>query len=90
MDSPGDLRQALLARPESFIRNAIENLMAYALGRRVEYYDMPSVREIARQAAADGNRMSSLILGVVKSPAFRMSRAQVAATPENGSQDRGR
>ncbi len=74
--SPADLREALSKRPEAFLRNFTANLLAYALGRRVEYYDMPAVRTIARDAAANGNRMSSFILGVVKSPAFQMSRAE--------------
>ena len=46
--------------------------MAYALGRRLEHYDMPAVREIARAAAAADNRLSAFILGVVRTPAFRM------------------
>ena len=74
--SPADLRQALLARPIPLVRTFTRNLMAYALGRRVEYYDQPTVRAIAAQAAADGNRISSFILGVVKSPAFQMSRGE--------------
>ena len=55
--------------------------MAYALGRRVEYYDMPTIREMERSAAANGDRMSDYILGVVTSPAFRMSRG-VALTQD--------
>jgi hypothetical protein len=54
--------------------------MAYAIGRRVEYYDMPTIRAITRQAAAQDNRISAYILGVVNSPAFRMQRADAAAT----------
>ena len=76
LGNPADLRNALLRRPEAFIRTFVENLMAYGLGRRVEYYDMPTVREIARTAAANDNRMSSLILGVVNSPAFQMSQVE--------------
>jgi hypothetical protein len=76
MNGPADLRNALLGHREAFIRNFIENLMAYALGRRLEYYDMPTVRTIARDAAANGDRMSSIILGVVNSPAFRMTRVE--------------
>jgi hypothetical protein len=49
--------------------------MAYALGRRVEYYDMPTIRSMEREATDNGDRMSYYILGVVRSPAFRMSRA---------------
>ena len=51
--------------------------MAYALGRRLEHYDMPMVRQIAREAATNENRMSSFILGVVKSPAFQMKALDV-------------
>ena len=75
LNSPADLRRALLKRPEALIRNFTTNLMAYGLGRRVEYYDMPTVRAIAREAAANDNRISSFILGVVQSAAFQMSRA---------------
>ena len=81
MASPGDLRRALLRYPEAFVRNFIENLMAYGLGRRTEYYDGPRVRQIAKDAAANGNRMSSFILGVIKSPAFQMSQAKTTHTP---------
>jgi hypothetical protein len=75
LGGPADLRQAMLNRPEPFIRNFIENLMAYGLGRRVEYYDMPTVREVAGEAAANNHRLSSYIVGIVKSPAFRMGQA---------------
>ena len=74
--SPDDLRQALLERPIPLVRTFTENLMAYALGRRIEYYDKPRVRAIARAARENDYRMSSFILGVVKSPAFRMSRTE--------------
>ena len=70
--SPTDLRDALLARPEPLVRTFTENLMAYALGRRLEYYDMPTVRRIARAAAEEDYRISAFILGVAKSDAFRM------------------
>lgn len=71
--STSDLLEALLSRPTPLVRNFTVNLMAYALGRRVEYFDMPAVRKITRHAAANGNRMSSFILGVVNTPAFQMS-----------------
>jgi hypothetical protein len=64
------LRALLLAEPEQFPRTVTEKLLAFALGRRVEYYDQPAVRQIVRDAAAEDYRWSSLILGVVKSPAF--------------------
>ena len=82
--SPGDLRQALLSLRESISRNFTANLLAYGLGRRVEYYDMPMVRAITREAGAQGDRMSAFILGVVNSPAFNMAKAEsaVATTSE--------
>ena len=70
--SAADLRDALLRRPVPIVRTFVENLMAYALGRRLEHYDMPAVRDVARAAAAADNRLSAFILGVVRTPAFRM------------------
>ncbi len=75
VQTPADLRQALLSRPTPLIRTFTSNLMAYALGRRLEYYDMPTVRAIAREAEEDDYRMSSFILGVVRSDAFQMQQA---------------
>jgi hypothetical protein len=66
------LRTRLLEEPEQFPRTVTEKLLAYALGRRLEYYDRPAVRMIVRDAAANQYRWSSLILGIVKSPAFLM------------------
>jgi len=80
LGGPADLRQALLNRSESVVRNFTDNLMSYALGRRVEYYDQPTIRAIARQAAQNGNRFSSFILGIVNSPAFQMSTAEAVTT----------
>jgi hypothetical protein len=76
--SPSDLREALLKRRESLLRTFTRNLMAYALGRRVEYFDMPTVRSIVRNAAADNDRFGAYIMGVVNSPAFRMQKLEVA------------
>ena len=83
--SPTDLRAALLRRPEPLVRTFTENLMAYALGRRLDYYDMPTVRQIARAAAGQEYRMSAFVLGVVGSDAFRM-KAGVGPSPSNSSQ----
>ncbi len=69
--SAADLRVALLKRPGAIAHTFTENLMAYALGRRIEHFDMPAVREIARAAEADGLRLSRFILEIVRSPAFR-------------------
>jgi hypothetical protein len=87
--SPEDLRNALLSRPEVFYRVFTENLMAYALGRRVEYYDMPTVRAIVKEAGEDGYKLSAFILGVVKSAAFKSAKAPrpaIAAVPEGAQQ----
>jgi hypothetical protein len=64
------LRAVLLEQPEQFPRTVTEKLLAYALGRRLEYSDRPAVRTIVRDAAANGYRWSSIILGIVKSPEF--------------------
>ena len=66
------LRALLLDRPEQFPRTVTEKLLAYALGRRLDYYDHPAVRKIVRDAAAGGYRWSSLMLGIVESPPFLM------------------
>ncbi len=76
VSSPDDLRKALLDLPIPLVRTFTENLMAYALGRRIEYFDMPTVRAISQAAAKNDYRMSSFILGVVKSPAFQMQRVE--------------
>ena len=72
------LIQVLLKRHTPLIRTFTQNLMAYALGRRVEYYDKPTVRAIAADAAENNYRISSFVLGVVKSDAFQMKKEVVA------------
>jgi len=85
VQTPAELSTALLKRPLPLVRTFTENLMAYALGRRVEHYDQPAVREIVRRAEADDYRISSLVLGVVKSDAFRMKRAPLATAEEQAA-----
>jgi len=72
ISSPADLRVALTRRPEQFVQTLTERLMTYALGRTVEYYDMPTVRRIVRESARDEYRFSSIVLGIVRSDPFRM------------------
>jgi hypothetical protein len=72
-----ELRAALLKRSDVLVSHFTEMLMAYAVGRRVEHYDMPTIRKIVRGAAAKDYRMSDLILGVAQSAAFRTARAEV-------------
>jgi hypothetical protein len=64
------LRKLLLTDKEAFPRTVTEKLTAYALGRKVEYYDEPSIRKIVRDSATQNYRWSSLIMGIVESPAF--------------------
>jgi hypothetical protein len=73
------LRALLLEQPDQFPRTVTEKLLAYALGRRLDYYDRPTVRQIARDAAAQDYRWSSLILGIVKSPSFLMRASHSAS-----------
>ena len=87
--SSRDLSMVLLKRPLPLVRNFTRNLMAYALGRSVDYRDQPAVRAIAAAAAGDGYRLSSFILGVVGSDAFRMKEAVAAAEQEAGSPTSG-
>jgi mono/diheme cytochrome c family protein len=81
------LSAALLRRPEPLVRNFTENLMAYALGRRVETYDQPTVRAIAKKATTDGFKMSSFILGVVRSDAFQKKRVDAAPATTDAGHD---
>jgi mono/diheme cytochrome c family protein len=71
------LENALLARPDLFVSTLTENLLTFALGRGVEYYDAPAVRKIVKDAEKDDYRFSSLILGIVKSAPFQMRRAEM-------------
>ena len=73
VNGPADLRTALLAHPEQFVQTLTEKLAMYALGRRIEYYDMPAIRTIVRDAKATDYRFSSIVMGIVNAPAFRSS-----------------
>ena len=69
-------RRCWSSHQEDFVRTVTEKLLAYALGRGLEYHDLPAVRTIARDAAPDDYRWSSIILGIVKSTPFSMSTAR--------------
>ncbi len=73
---PVELRNHLLKRPEQIVHTITEKLLTYALGRGVEYYDVPAIRKIIRDARPTDYRWSSLILGIVDSPPFRMRRTR--------------
>ena len=72
VDGLTGLRALLLEKPERFVGTLTERLLAYALGRQLNFYDHPSVREIVRSAARGDYRWSSLIQGIVESPTFQM------------------
>ncbi|HJU41600.1 MAG TPA: DUF1592 domain-containing protein [Vicinamibacterales bacterium] len=82
MDGPAGLRAALLKHQDMFILSFTERLMTYSLGRRVEYFDMPAIRKIIRDAAKENNRFSAFVMGVVNSRAFQMSRAESVQTTD--------
>ena len=78
VSNPSELRKALLSRPIPLVRSFTENLMAYAVGRRMEDFDQTSIRAISKSTEAGGYKMSSFITGIVNSPAFRSKKADVA------------
>ena len=75
-DGPGELRELLLSHSDDFLITAIDRLLTYAVGRGLEATDMPTVRQIMRQAANDDYRFASLVQGVVASPPFQLRMAQ--------------
>lgn len=87
--SPLSLQDALLDRSVLLVRSFTSNLMAYALGRRTEYFDQPTIRKIVDEAEEDGYSMSAFVKGVVESDAFQMQKAGAATedvAAEAGSQ----
>jgi hypothetical protein len=81
LDGPGSLRRAILDRRQAFVATAAEKLLTYALGRRIEHFDMPAVRAIARDAARADHRFSALVTGIVKSTPFQMKRYEGGPQP---------
>ena len=82
---PDDLRQALLRRPDQFAQTFTEGLLTYATGRKLEHYDMPTVRRIVRGVAGTDYRFSALVQAVVRSEQFRMRRVPKAAPPASST-----
>ena len=80
LDGPASLRDGILQYSDAFISNLTQKLLAFAIGRRVEHFDMPTVRAIIRRAGENDNRFSSLVLGIVNSQAFQMNRSVPATT----------
>jgi hypothetical protein len=77
------LRTLLVSHPEEFVRTLSEKLLSYAIGRVVDYHDLPAVRQIARESASQNNRWSSLVLAIVKSTPFSMGIVQNAPSGES-------
>ena len=79
---PAELKKVLLARKDEFVRNVTEKLLAYALGRGLEYYDQPTVKEIGDALSRGEYKSGTLVLEIVKSYPFRYRRNATAAAPE--------
>ncbi len=76
LNGPNDLRAALLKRHDQFVQTLTEKLMTYALGRGVQYYDMPHVRKIVKDAARDNYRFSAVVKGIIMTPQFQSSAVE--------------
>jgi mono/diheme cytochrome c family protein len=76
VDGPAQLRAALFGQKDLFPRAFTEKLMMYAVGRELEYFDMPQVRSVVRRAAIQDYRLSAIVSGIVSSDAFRMQAAK--------------
>ena len=81
LDGPASLRKALLDRREAVATTATEKLLTYALGRPIEYFDMPAVRGIVRAAARSDYRVASLVVGIVESAPFQLKRHDGGTEP---------
>jgi hypothetical protein len=75
VDGPGGLRTLLVQRQDEFVEAVTEKLLAYALGRSIQYYDYPAIRTIVRETAATNHRWSSLVQAMVRSVPFQMRRS---------------
>jgi hypothetical protein len=83
LDGPVSLRKAVLNHSDAFVGNFTEQLLAYSLGRLLDYHDMPTVRSITRQAARTGNHFSAFVLATVKSAPFEMRTLNPASEEQN-------
>jgi hypothetical protein len=82
VNGPSELRQHLLYYSPQFVRMMTEKMMTFAVGRGVEYYDMPVIRSIVRNSEKSNYRFSSLVMGIVKSAPFQ-TRVKAAETAAN-------
>lgn len=86
INGPADVNKALLAKSDMFVQTITENLMTYALGRAVDYRDMPAVRSIVRTAAKNDNRFESIVYNIVMSKAFQMRDNYLSSSSEASEQ----
>ena len=85
VDGVASLRESLVRRSDQFVRVVTEKMLTYALGRGVEYQDMPLVRSIVRESAASNYRFSSIVMGIVKSAPFQMNTKTAAESQERAA-----
>jgi mono/diheme cytochrome c family protein len=85
IDGPVQLREAIFGGRDLFVRSLTEKLMMYAVGRELDYFDMPQIRTVVRRAAAEDYRLSALVSGIVRSDAFRMQAASAEASAAKGN-----
>jgi len=74
VNGPVDLRNMILSHPDQFVRTMTEMLMTYGIGRGLEYYDIPAIRSIVKDAARTNYSFSGLVLGIVKSAPFQLKK----------------
>ena len=82
VNGASDLRNALLKHPEQFTQTFTEKMMTYALGRGVEYFDMPGIRKIVKDAKRDNYKFSSVVMGIVTAPAFQSSMVEATKSEQ--------
>jgi len=85
VSKPSDLRKMLASHPDVFLSVFTQKLMTYALGRGVEYYDMPTIRAILRESSKNNYKFSSILMGVIKSPPFQMKVKKAAGNVVAGN-----
>lgn len=79
---PSDLRNALLARRDQFVQTLTEKMTIYALGRDIEYFDMPTIRKIVKDAQRDNYKFSSIVMGIINAPSFQTSVVEISKTEQ--------
>ena len=86
VNGPAGLRAAINSHSDAFLRTFTQNLLIFGMGRTLDYYDMPVVRSIGRDAAKNNNRMSAFIMGVVRSTPFQWRKADESSSAVTAQQ----